>query len=150
MAPDELRESLISAWRLVSYAATDVATGEVVEPFGPRPRGLITYGPDGHMSAQIMRVGRPDFRHGRLEEGLPEELAAAAAGYLAYAGTFEVPAEDTVVHRVELSLFPNWVGDSQTRIAELDGRRLRLSLPGAARIWGALRTGVLTWERAGR
>lgn len=39
MAPDELRESLIGAWRLVSYAATDVATGEVVEPFGPRPRG---------------------------------------------------------------------------------------------------------------
>ncbi|MEU1622658.1 lipocalin-like domain-containing protein [Streptomyces sp. NPDC005722] len=150
MAPDELRASLTGGWRLVSYEATDVVTGEVVEPFGPRPRGLLTYGPDGCMAAQIMRAGRPEFRHGRLEEGLPGELAAAAAGYLAYAGTFEVPAADTVVHHVEMSLFPNWVGGSQKRIADLAGRRLRLSLPGPGRIWGAIRTGVLTWERAGR
>ncbi|WP_431955173.1 lipocalin-like domain-containing protein [Actinacidiphila sp. bgisy167] len=150
MTPEELRESLIGSWHLRSYEAADVATGEVVEPFGPRPRGLITYGSDGYMSAQIMRVGRPDFRRGRLEEGLPEELAAAAAGYLAYAGTFRVPSGDRVVHRVELSLFPNWVGGSLTRIVALDGRRLRLSLPGPARIWGAVRTGVLTWERGVR
>jgi hypothetical protein len=150
MTPDALRAALIGAWRLVSYEATDIETGQVVEPFGPRPRGLITYGRDGHMSAQIMRIGRPEFRHGRLEEGLPQELAAAAAGYLAYAGTFEVPSADTVVHRVELSLFPNWVGGAQTRIAHLDGRVLRLSLPGSTRIWGAVRTGVLIWERVGR
>jgi hypothetical protein len=148
MTPDELRDSLIGAWRLVSYEATDVGSGDVVEPFGPRPRGLITYTPGGQMSAQIMRVGRPDFRQGRLEEGLPEELAAAAAGYLAYAGTYGIPEDDVVVHHVELSLFPNWVGGTLTRVAALDGDRLRLSLPEPARIWGALRAGVLTWERA--
>ncbi|MGW3246265.1 lipocalin-like domain-containing protein [Streptomyces sp. NPDC001070] len=148
MTPDELRNSLIGAWRLVSYEATDVVGGDVVEPFGPRPRGLITYTPGGQMSAQIMRVDRPDFRQGRLEEGLPEELAAAAEGYLAYAGTYAIPEDDVVVHHVELSLFPNWVGGTLTRVAALDGGRLRLSLPEPARIWGVLRTGVLTWERA--
>src|SRR6478752_5786163 len=64
MNPDELRENLVGAWRLVSYRATAVDNGEVVEPFGPRPQGLITYTPSGHMSAQIMRPLRPRFRRG--------------------------------------------------------------------------------------
>jgi hypothetical protein len=147
MAPDELRGVLVGAWRLISYRAANVETGAVVEPFGQRPDGLIVYSPDGHMSAQIMRPGRPAFQRGRLEEGLPEELAAAATGYLAYGGTFEVPAGDLVVHRVKLSLFPNWVGTSQSRVAGWDGKRLQLSLPEPTLAWGARRTGVLIWER---
>ncbi|MEU1529722.1 lipocalin-like domain-containing protein [Streptomyces fagopyri] len=148
MNPDELRKDLAGAWRLVSYRATAVDDGEVVEPFGPRPQGLITYTPGGHMSAQIMRPLRPRFRHGRLEEGLPEELAAAAVGYLAYAGTYEIPEDDLVLHHVELSLFPNWVGTTLARVAGRDGDRLTLSLPEPGPIWGARRTGVLVWERA--
>ncbi|MEU4098254.1 lipocalin-like domain-containing protein [Streptomyces sp. NPDC026673] len=149
MTPDELRDSLVGAWRLISYEATDVRNGDVVEPFGSRPEGQILYTPGGRMSAQIMRGGRPAFRRGRLEEGQPGELAAAATGYLAYAGTYEVPAGDTVVHRVELSLFPNWVGGTLTRVAALDGDLLRLALPEPGRIWGAIRTGVLVWQRTG-
>ncbi|MER7676093.1 lipocalin-like domain-containing protein [Streptomyces sp. NPDC096934] len=148
MNPDALREHLVGAWRLVSYRATAVDGGEVVEPFGPRPQGLITYTPSGHMSAQIMRPLRPRFRWGRLEEGLPGELAAAATGYLAYGGTYEVPEDDLVVHHVEVSLFPNWVGTALTRAAARDGGTLRLSLREPALIWGTRRTGVLVWERA--
>src|SRR4051812_32404254 len=128
MKSEELREALVGAWRLVSYEATAVDGGEVVEPFGPRPQGLITYTASGHMAAQVMRPMRPRFRRERLEEGLPEELAAAAVGYMAYGGTYEVPEDDLVVHHVEFSLFPNWVGTTQTRIADLDGGRLRLTL----------------------
>jgi hypothetical protein len=148
MTPEELRSTLVGAWRLVSYRATDVETGEVVEPFGTPPRGLIVYTPDGHVSAQIMRADRPAFRRDRAEEGLPSELAEAAVGYLAYAGTYEVPAADTVLHHVAFSLFPNWVGTTLTRVADWDGRLLRLALPAPATIWGARRTGVLLWERA--
>jgi hypothetical protein len=147
MTPDELRSVLIGAWRLVSYRAADVETGDIIEPFGRRPEGLIMYTPDGHMAAQIMRPGRPAFQRGRFEEGLPGELTAAAAGYLAYGGIFETPEDDLVVHRVKLSLFPNWVGTTLTRIADWDGKRLRLSLPEPALAWGARRTGALVWER---
>ncbi|MFD8424420.1 lipocalin-like domain-containing protein [Streptomyces sp. NPDC059466] len=148
MNPDELRENLVGAWRLVSYRATAVDDGEVVEPFGPRPRGLITYTPGGHMTAQIMHPLRPRFRRERLEEGLPGELATAALGYLAYGGTYEVPEDDLVLHHVEVSLFPNWVGTTQARVADRDGDRLRLSLVEPVLIRGARRTGVLVWERA--
>ncbi|MEU7763982.1 lipocalin-like domain-containing protein [Nocardia sp. NPDC049190] len=148
MTRDQLRNVLVGAWRLMSYEATDIESGEVVTPFGPRPQGLIMYTAGGHMSAQIMHPERPDFRAGRLEEGLPEELSAAAVGYMAYGGTYEVPKDNLVVHHVKLSLFPNWVGGAQTRIAEWDGETLRLILPEPAPIWGARRNGVLTWERA--
>lgn len=147
MNPDELRKALLGAWRLVSYRATAVEGGDVVEPFGSRPQGLIMYTPGGHMSAQIMRPGRPAFREGRLERGLPEELSAAALGYMAYGGTYEVPEDDLVVHHVELSLFPNWVGVPQVRAVGWDGPRLRLALREPAPIWGARRDGVLVWER---
>ncbi|MDX3761882.1 lipocalin-like domain-containing protein [Streptomyces mirabilis] len=147
MTPEELRSALVGAWRLVSYEATDIDGGDVIEPFGPRPQGLILYTPSGHMSAQIMHPERPHFRQGRLEEGLPQELAAATLGYLAYGGTYEVPTSDRVVHHVELSLFPNWVGTTLTRVADWDGERLRLILPEPATIWGARRNGILTWKR---
>src|SRR3954471_20234651 len=147
MNPGELRKALLGAWRLVSYKATAVEDGGVVEPFGPRPQGLIVYTPSGHMSAQIMRPGRPAFREGRLEKGMPGELTAAALGYLAYGGTYGVPEDDLVVHHVQLSLFPNWVGAPQVRVVAWDGPRLRLALREPALIWGARRDGVLVWER---
>jgi hypothetical protein len=103
MTPDELRNALVGAWRLVSYEAAGIGN----EPFGPQPRGAHhVHTPSGHMSAQIMHPERPNFRQGRLEEGLPEELAAAAVGYMAYGGTYEVPKGDLVVHHVDSACFP--------------------------------------------
>ncbi|MFF4245660.1 lipocalin-like domain-containing protein [Streptomyces sp. NPDC001822] len=150
MTPDELRAALVGAWRLVSYEARGVDGGEVVRPFGDRPLGLIIYSADGYMSAQITRPDRPRFDTDRLESGRPEELTEAARNYLAYAGPFRVQDGQTVIHDVALSLFPNWMGGAQLRVARLDGEVLQLALATPTRIWGALRTGVLTWERVGR
>lgn len=147
MTPQELRRTLAGAWSLVSYQATDVETGGVVEPYGPHPRGLIMYTQNGRMAAQIMNPGRPRFQKERPEEGLPEELATAAVGYLAYGGSYEVSEGGLVSHHVELSLFPNWVGTTLNRIATLDGTTLRLAFPRPAPVWGTLRSGVLVWER---
>jgi hypothetical protein len=145
--PAELHDALVGTWRLVSYEATGVDDREVVHPFGERPLGLLVHTADGYMSAQITRPDRPLFDEDRLENGRPEELAEAARNYLAYAGPFRVTDNDTVVHDVTLSLFPNWMGEAQPRVATLDGEVLRLALTTPVQIWGKLRTGVLTWER---
>ena len=53
--------------------------------------------------------------------------AGAYAETLAYSGSFDVEGDvegDTVVHRVEVSIFPNWVGLDQRRRLSLDGDRL--------------------------
>jgi hypothetical protein len=47
-------------------------------------------------------------------------------GFVAYAGRYSFHG-DRVIHHVELSLLPNWVGSDQQRSIELSGDRLILS-----------------------
>jgi hypothetical protein len=47
-------------------------------------------------------------------------------GFVAYSGRDSFIG-DRVIHHVELSLFPNWVGSDQERWVELAGDRLMLS-----------------------
>ncbi|MEU2618253.1 lipocalin-like domain-containing protein [Streptomyces sp. NPDC007157] len=145
-ARDEVREKLLGAWRLMSYTATSV-DGEVISPLGPTPYGLIVYTPQGHMSAQLGRGDRPPLRSARLEDAAADELARAAADYLAYGGPFEVVGPATVEHHVTTSLFPNWIGRSQVRQVSFDGPLLTLRVATPTRLWGADRTAELTWSR---
>ena len=79
----------------------------------------------------------------------PEEYAAEAQTYFAYAGTFEVnEAAGTVTHHMAVSLFPGWVGDGQVRVVELDGDRLVLRSAAPLMSGGRLVTMRLSWERA--
>jgi hypothetical protein len=84
-----LREELIGAWELVSYVVHPVAGGEDLYPFGDTA-GLIMCTPDGFMSAQLMRRGRPEFASGSWFDASDDELRAAASGYIAYSGPFHV------------------------------------------------------------
>ena len=77
--------------------------------------------------------------------GATEEKALAMEGFVAYAGRCSFHG-DRVIHHVELSLFPNWVGSDQERWVELAGGRLILS---ASPLLLAGRQPVprLVWER---
>jgi hypothetical protein len=47
-----------------------------------------------------------------------------------------------------VSFFPNWVGQRQVRLVELNGEILQLSPDRPQRLNGALKTATLTWRRA--
>lgn len=143
-----LRERLVGAWVLESYEACD-PDGSVHEPFGPDPVGLLVYGADGRMAVQAMDPRRPRWTRGAPEDQRRAERTAAADGYIAYAGRFELEdgEEPVVVHHVETSLVPNWVGRPQRRAVALDGDRLRLTAP-ALDVGGRAGVPVLTWRRA--
>lgn len=66
------------------------------------------------MIASLMRTDRDLIGTRSFAEAKALERASAAAGYLSYAGRFEVIG-DLVHHHVELSLFPDWVGGVQVR-----------------------------------
>ena len=143
-----LRNAIQGTWELVSYVAQHNHGGPITYPLGPGALGLIMYTADGYMSAQIMRPDRPAFDHSESDGGTLEQAAAAAAGYLAYSGPFEVEESTGVVHHhVTVSLLPNWLNGTQLRHAKLDGDHLTLSAitePTA----GKEIISTLVWKRA--
>jgi hypothetical protein len=144
-----LREALIGAWQLVACVETDVETGEIFLPMGPRPAGFILYTPDGYMSAQLSSPDRACFASGDMYRGSPEDYVAAAKSYLAYSGPYRVDeARRTVEHGMAVSLFPNWQGQHQLRIPGLDGDTLVLATDSPTLFAGSLKTARITWRRA--
>ncbi len=83
------------------------------------------------MSAQLMQSGR------RASAGIREALET----YVAYFGTYDVEEQTaTVIHHVQASLEPSWIGTDQRRAYRFQENRLLLT---------AVTTSVfeLTWEK---
>src|ERR671932_507328 len=137
---------LVGTWRLTSWENHDGA-GQITSPVGRDPRGYIIYTADGYVSVQIMTAQRQRFAADDLLQGSTDEKARAAETFIAYAGGYEL-ASDTVIHHVELSLFPNWVGTRQVRHLDLAGDRLTLSA-GPMVLAGRKQIARLIWERVG-
>lgn len=137
---------LVGGWRLASWASL-ADDGAETHPMGDAPDGLLAYTAAGTMVA-IMTVGdRPKFATDDLTGGTPDERAAAFATCIAYAGRFSVEG-DTITHRVETSLFPNWIGTEQRRRFALsdDERTLTLMSPPLV-MRGTTRVQRLVWQR---
>lgn len=104
---------LVGTWKLVDWTVS-MNGSRTVRPFGGRATGVITYTDEGRMVATLMRIDRPKIGTKSFNEATAMERASAAAGYLSYAGTFDIVG-DEVHHHVDLSLFPDWVGGTQIR-----------------------------------
>lgn len=134
---------LVGNWTLVSYI-TENADGTQGKPYGEAV-GRLCYDEHGNMSGQVMRPGRAEVTPGDWQA---QQVRSAYAGYIAYFGTYEVnDAGDTVMHHVQGSLNPNWVGGTQVRRMRFDGELLVLSTQ--VHKGGALVNHVLTWKRLG-
>jgi len=132
---------LIGNWRLVTYETVD-AGGRRAQPYGEAV-GRLNYDDRGNMSGQVMRPHRARVE---LGEGNAQQVRAAYTGYIAYFGTYEVDAGGSrVVHHVQGSLNPAWVGSDQVRAMRFEGDRLVLSAEVAK--GGQTVTHTLTWER---
>jgi long-chain acyl-CoA synthetase len=144
-----LKEQLVGAWTLISYVLRDIETGAESHPFGERPLGLILYTPDGYMSAQLQRPDRVRFADEDLLRTTQGEYAAAGSSYIAYSGRFFVDeGKRSLSHEMAVSFFPNWFGQRQVRLVELNGEYLQLSTDAPVRSNGTLKTATLTWRRA--
>jgi hypothetical protein len=89
--------------------------------------------------------GRAGFAAGDRLGGSIEEQARVVEGVVASAGRYSFHA-DRVVHHVELSLFPNWVGTDQQRSVEPTGDWLILSASPLL-LAGTQQVPRLVWEQ---
>jgi hypothetical protein len=136
---------LIGTWRLISWENRSL-DGRISYPLGKDASGYIMYSEDGHMFVAIMSPDRMKFAAGDLLSASTDERAHAAETYVSYCGRYEFQG-NSVLHHVELSLFPNWVGLDQERLVEVTGNRLTLS-SGPILLEGIQQTAHLIWERA--
>ncbi len=141
------KEMLLGTWKLVSSVGV-YSDGRVRHNYGEKPEGLLVYDPQGNFSGQIQGQGRPLFESGNLLKGEAEEIKAAFEGYVAYYGRYEVDEEAaSLTHHVEGSLFPNWVGNTQTRFYSFeDGKLVLTTAPFVGNKNSVVHT--LVWERA--
>jgi lipocalin-like protein len=136
---------LIGTWRLISWENKSVEDGQISYPLGKDATGYIMYNEDGYMFVAIMSPYRPNFAGGDLLSGTKEEEAQAEETFLSYCGRYEL-REEAVIHQIELSSFPNWVGAEQERLLELRGNRLTLSTHPIL-MQGKQQSAHLIWER---
>jgi hypothetical protein len=137
------RDTIKGRWSILAWEQL-YDDGRVVLPMGTELEGFIEYSDFG-MFCVVAKKGREVFSSGGQWSAVDAEKAAAYNGYLTYAGDFEVEG-NIITHQVYHSLFPNWVGGSQQRRAELDGDILSLS----ARLEEGTpeaRTARLVWQR---
>lgn len=146
---------LIGTWRLLVWRIQYSDQRADTYPFGQAASGLIMYTTDGYMSACIAQADRKPLSSASVRSADVAEQVAAFGSYFQYAGRYRVeaapqsPSGWQVVHTVEQSLNPNFVGTEQRRDMTWhhDGS-LSLSasdsLPGAPHI---SRLHTLHWQR---
>ncbi len=144
---EHLKEKLVGAWKLVSWKYVD-ANNEDVDFFGENPEGILTYDASGYMSAHLMNPSRTtNFNSNSLTAGTSEEVENAFFNYLAYWGRYYEKTPGEIVHQVEGSLFPNWMGQDQIRYGKLEGEYLMLSTPPIPALGDEV-VFNLTWKKA--
>ena len=110
-----------------AFLAARTAAGDVTYPFGERLRAVPCH--TGWVDERpLAYADRADLATGDVVGGSEEERAAAFSTYLSYCGTYEVEG-GVVVHHIEMSLFPNWVGGEQRRLFEPSDGKLVLRTP---------------------
>ena len=138
-------QRFVGTWKLVSLE-TRGENGKVTYPFGKDALGYIMYSADGYVSVTIFPKNRRRFNTQDILGGTIEEKVAAAESYISYFGRYEV-MQDSVIHHVEASFFPNWVGVDQERFYRFDGNRLTLSTAPML-VNGKRQTVHLIWDKS--
>jgi hypothetical protein len=133
---ESVAEAFEGTWELVSFELFS-ADGETTSR---NMSGRIHYSPGGYMAAQLMPLGRD----APAADASADERWAAARGYVAYFGRYEIDEDaGAVTHRVAGSVNQSWVGRGLVRYYDLDDDILKLSLKDdQGRI-----SGTLTWRR---
>lgn len=135
------KERLFGTWRLVSASSTSSSGEKDVTPYGQNPSGLLTYTPDGRVSALISHGGRKPLS----PTASPQEKADAFSTFIAYAGRYKLEGE-RIVHHVEISSTQNYANRDLVRTIKAEDDRIVLTTPPTP-VNGQMQTVELTWQR---
>ena len=113
-----LKDQIVGTWNFV-VAEITAPDGKKSFPFGETPKGILIFTLDGRF-AQIHVAGDvPRIASNNRLTGTSEEYAAIMRGSLSVFGTYTVDeAKKTVTYNIVSASFPNWEGETQTRVID--------------------------------
>jgi hypothetical protein len=113
-----LKDRLTGTWHFV-IAEVTAPDGKKSFPFGPSPRGILIFTPDGDFAQIHIASEVPKIASGNRLAATPEEYAGIMRGTIAQFGTYTVDEDKkTFTYKITSSTFPNWEGVLQTRLIE--------------------------------
>ena len=118
--------------------------GSKIHPWGEDVKGMIIY-TDTHVSAQLGVRVRNNLSTFNFRDAAADESQEAFTTYIAYFGAYEVK-NGYVIHDIQQSLFPNWIGHKVKRYYRFEGDMLFLEAKEIAQTTGLEKT-VLIWRR---
>ncbi|MEH2026203.1 lipocalin-like domain-containing protein [Nostoc sp.] len=138
--------NFVGVWKLVSWK-TENPNGKIIYPYGKNPIGHLTYTQDGYISANIMKDNCLPlelsveeliktrkvflnpwllFRNGRKYIKAIIRYFKSSINYISYSGKYQIQG-DKVIHHVEVSLIPDWIGKDLERTFEITDHELLLT-----------------------
>lgn len=139
------KHDLIGTWNLQRFWFTDDA-GVEVDPLGDDAVGNLLLGEDGYYAFTMMRSGRSVYQSGDLLRGTAAEKGEAADGYVSFGGAWSFDG-DAITFTITYSLFPNWVGGEQKRLASFADGELLLQTTGPILMAGKIHRGAARWRK---
>jgi hypothetical protein len=117
LADDRL--AIVGTWQLKAFSITSLETKETTRPAGENPVGYIQYSPGGYMI--VFLQSRDPMRPTHSPFTDEERVEAHRSIVEAYAGRYTVEG-NKVIHHIEASWRPEWIGTQQTRFFEINSR----------------------------
>ena len=137
--------SLAGTWRLEA-ADKLLPDGTRAPDYGAHPDGRLMVDDQGRYTLVIFKAERPNFASAEKTLGTDAEFRAALLGTSCHHGTIRVdPAAKTLTFSIEDASFPNWRGQTQVRVYELQGDVLSYRVP--ARADGSVPVSIWRRER---
>lgn len=138
-------EALHGSWLLEEWRIDYPGGRESSWPFGRDAAGLLTYQPDGWMSATMCWRQRSPLSAASALQANDASKARSYQEYLSYCGRWSLQGK-TIAHEVQLSLNPALIGTRQLRQARINGGTLLLGVKESGPD-GATREHQILWRR---
>jgi len=122
-----MKSEITGTWRLKSFELKSEEETSI-QPLGENPKGFLIYDKSGYMSGMMSRSDRPNLSTENLTNIPENEKLTLSEGFIGYSGKYEI-LTDKIIHHVEMSFIPNWIGKPLNRFYTFNNNDLILSTP---------------------
>jgi hypothetical protein len=140
----DLAQTLVGVWKLVSLETREVQTGKVSRPMGNQVTGAFVFTKGGHFSGMVFRGDRKTPEGPNASEA---ERLALFNSLVAYHGTYRTEGNKLIM-KIANSHIQSWNGTERVLTVEVNGSRLTgRSAPLKAASTGLEVVAENVWER---